>query len=40
MKKQKKTYVKPSLFNQGDFTKKTAGYFVGKYKEFLSRRFT
>ncbi|MEE1938008.1 keywimysin-related RiPP [Streptomyces sp. TRM 70361] len=37
-KTQKKTYVKPALFNQGSFGKKTAGYFYGSYKEFLSRR--
>ncbi|MFD1831713.1 MULTISPECIES: keywimysin-related RiPP [Streptomyces] len=39
MKKQKKTYVKPSLFHQGAFRKKTAGYFYGSYKEYFTRRF-
>lgn len=38
MKKQKKTYVKPALFNQGSFSKRTAGYFVGSYKEYFARR--
>ncbi|MBK3586313.1 keywimysin-related RiPP [Streptomyces microflavus] len=38
MKPQKKAYVKPSLFKQGDFSKKTAGYFVGSYKEYWVRR--
>ncbi|EFE76491.1 hypothetical protein SSIG_04058 [Streptomyces filamentosus NRRL 11379] len=37
-KQQKKAYVKPSMFQQGDFSKKTAGYFVGSYKEYWSRR--
>ncbi|MFP8884962.1 MULTISPECIES: keywimysin-related RiPP [Streptomyces] len=37
--KQKKTYVKPALFDQGSFRKRTAGYFFGKYKEYFSRRF-
>lgn len=34
----KKTYVKPSLFNQGDFSKKTAGMFYASCKEYWSRR--
>ncbi|MEV1047920.1 keywimysin-related RiPP [Streptomyces sp. NPDC049916] len=38
MKQQKKAYVKPSMFKQGGFSKKTAGYFVGSYKEIWSRR--
>ncbi|MBN3932580.1 keywimysin-related RiPP [Streptomyces fenghuangensis] len=37
--KQKKTYVKPALFEQGGFRERTAGYFVGKYWEYFSRRF-
>ncbi|NEE26668.1 putative RiPP precursor [Streptomyces sp. SID7982] len=37
-KQQKKAYVKPSMVQQGDFSKKTAGYFVGSYKEYWTRR--
>ncbi|MEV3858297.1 keywimysin-related RiPP [Streptomyces sp. NPDC050095] len=36
----KKSYVKPAMVKQGDFTKTTAGYFVGAYKEWVVRRFT
>ncbi|MBO1336288.1 keywimysin-related RiPP [Streptomyces sp. VRA16 Mangrove soil] len=42
MKKQtqeaKKSYAKPAMVKQGDFTKVTAGYFVGSYKEWIVRR--
>ncbi|MZD06744.1 lasso RiPP family leader peptide-containing protein [Streptomyces sp. SID5785] len=34
----KKAYVAPAMAKQGDFTKVTAGYFVGPSKEFWSRR--
>ncbi|MFI7011469.1 keywimysin-related RiPP [Streptomyces sp. NPDC050145] len=34
----KKGYVAPAMVKQGDFTKVTAGYFVGPLKEFWSRR--
>ncbi|MGY0018897.1 keywimysin-related RiPP [Streptomyces sp. cg35] len=42
MKKQaqKQSYAKPTMVKQGDFTKTTAGYFVGAYKEWVVRRFT
>ncbi|MFE1954137.1 MULTISPECIES: keywimysin-related RiPP [Streptomyces] len=34
----KKGYVAPAMVKQGDFTKVTAGYFVGPYKEWIVRR--
>ncbi|MEV1026341.1 keywimysin-related RiPP [Streptomyces sp. NPDC050264] len=37
---EKKSYVKPAMFQQGDFTKTTAGYFYGAYSEWITRRFT
>ncbi|GAA2323193.1 keywimysin-related RiPP [Streptomyces kunmingensis] len=36
----KKSYAKPAMVEQGDFTKTTAGYFVGAYSEWITRRFT
>lgn len=36
----KKRYVAPAMVRQGDFTKTTAGYFYGAYKEWVVRRFT
>ncbi|MBC2874619.1 MULTISPECIES: keywimysin-related RiPP [Streptomyces] len=34
----KKNYMKPTLFKQGDFTKKTAGWFMSKKSETLTWR--
>ncbi|WP_306318789.1 MULTISPECIES: keywimysin-related RiPP [unclassified Streptomyces] len=37
---RRKAYAKPAMFQQGDFTKTTGGYFYGAYKEWIVRRFT
>ncbi|MEV5611771.1 keywimysin-related RiPP [Streptomyces sp. NPDC052225] len=38
--RRKKAYATPVMVEQGDFTKTTAGYFVGSYSEWITRRFT
>jgi hypothetical protein len=34
----KKSYAAPAMVKQGDFTKVTAGFFVGPIKELFTRK--